>query len=438
MSSASLAKNDKRVIRAWILFDWANSVFQLSITSAIFPAYYVAVTSLNEFGYVRFFGQEVINTSLYAWTISASFLFVAFLSPLFSAMADYTGRRKMFMKIFTWIGVIGVALMSFFDGKNIEFGIVAFFLGGLGYSGSLVFYNSFLPIIATIDCQDKVSARGYAWGYIGGIIMLLINLLLILNFEKFGFSTYGHAIRFNFLLVAIWWIGFAQITFAKLPKYVLVQRKLRRPLREAYTELRVVWNEFSQTPILKRFLFSFFFISMGVLTVMYMAANYGKKELKLDDTVLIPTILIIQFVGVAGAFFFARLSQRYGNLPVLMFIVSNWIVICVGAWFVQTAGEFMILAFFVGLVMGGVQSLCRSTFSKMLPETRDHTSYFSFYDVVEKLSAVSGTFVFGIIESITRSMRDSIVSLCIFFVIGFAGLLFTAAKFGPKGSLRRT
>lgn len=437
MSKFSIPKNDKGFIRAWIWFDWANSVFQLSITSAIFPAYFVAVTSLNTFGYIRFFGFEVINTSLYAWAISASFLTVAVLSPLLSAMADYSGRRKLYMKIFTFIGAAGVALMSLFDGSNVELGIISFYLAGVGYSGSLVFYNSFLPVIASSDLQDRVSARGYAFGYIGGIVMLLINLMLILNYEMFGFSNSGQAIRLNFILVAIWWIGFAQITFIKFPKYIFVNRKLKKPIREAYAELNNVWKEFAHIPRLKRYLMSFFFISMGVLTVMYMAANYGKKELQLDDQILIPTILIIQLVGVIGSFLFARLSERQGNIPVLMLIVWIWISICIGAWFVKDAKGFMILAFFVGLVMGGVQSLCRSTFSKMLPETKDHTSYFSFYDVVEKLSAVSGTFIFGLIESITHSMRDAIVSLALFFLIGFAGLVYTSMKIGNRFILNK-
>jgi len=424
MSNSQLKINDRATIRAWTIFDWANSVFQLSITSAIFPAYYVAVTSASEFSLVNFFGFQVVNTSLYAWAISASFLIVALISPMLSAMADFSGRRKLFMQIFTWIGAIGVACLAFFDGENIEYGILSFVFAGIGYSGSLVFYNSFLPVIATPAWQDKVSARGYALGYLGGVFMLLINLSLILNYEKLGFSSSGQAVRFNFLLVAVWWLGFAQITFAKFPKYTFSQRKLNKPLLDGYRELKSVWIEFKTIPQLKRFLFSFFFIIMGVLTVMYMAANYGKKELNLDDNVLIPTILIIQIVGILGSFAFARLSTRWGNVPTLILITFIWIFICIGAWFVADAKGFMILAFFVGLVMGGVQSLCRSTFSKMLPPTKDHTSYFSFYDVVEKGAAVSGTFIFGLIEAITHNMRNAILSLGIFFVIGLFGLAY--------------
>ena len=426
MTEHSIKKNDKATIRAWTIFDWANSVFQLSITSAIFPAYYIAVTSYNESGFIRFFGYDVINTSLYAWAISTSFLIVAFLSPMLSAIADYTGRRKLFMKIFTWIGALGVSGMAFFTGENIEFGIISFVLAGIGYSGSLVFYNSYLPVIASSDIQDRVSARGYALGYMGGVLMLVINLILIINYDAIGFGSSGEAIRLNFVFVALWWLGFSQITFLKLPKYTYTQRKLKNPLKDGYKELRIVWNEFNDIPRLKRFLLSFFFIIMGVLTVMYMAANYGKKELGLDDDILISTILVIQVVGIIGSFGFARLSERYGNIPILMIITFIWILICIGAWFVTDAKGFMILAFFVGLVMGGVQSLCRSTFSRMLPETKDHTSYFSFYDVVEKLATVSGTFIFGFIESITHSMRDSILSLGLFFVIGFFGLVWVS------------
>jgi UMF1 family MFS transporter len=410
---------NKKIIRAWTIFDWSNSVYQLSITSAILPAYFNAVAKGDVHGMVHFFGYEVINTSLYAWAVSASFLIVALFSPMLSSIADFTGRRKFFMQLFTWIGSLSCALLFFFDKTHLELGIIAFTLAGIGYSGGLVFYNAWLPEIAPSGEEDRISARGYALGYTGGIVLLLINLAMILKPELFGITQDGMAARISFVTVGVWWLGFSQITFYYLPKYTNTKTDIKNPILNGYKELLKVWNEFKKQSQLKIYLAAFFFIMMAVLTVMYMAANFGKKELNLDDEILIPTVLLIQLIGIMGALGFARLSEKFGNIPALQVSVFIWIGICIAAYFVIDSTGFMILASFVGLVMGGVQSLARSTYTKLLPETLDHTSYFSFYDVTEKLAVVCGTFLFGLLESITGSMRTSILMLGILFVIGF-------------------
>ena len=419
-------RGNKKIIRAWTVFDWANSVYQLSITSAILPAYYDAVTRSGDSSTVSFFGMEVENTSLYAWTVAASFLFVALTSPLFSSIADYTGRRKLFMKIYTWLGALSCAALFFFnkaDGTiNTEFGIIAFFLAGIGYTGGLVFYNSWLPEISPQGQQDRISARGYALGYIGGVVLLVINLLMITQPQFFGLDGFGKSegmpARISFITVGIWWLVFAHYTFYYLPDRSSVPKGNSISVLNGYKELRKVWKEFRKNKILSTYLAAVFFTLMGVLTVMYMAANYGKKELRLDDKTLIPTILIIQLVGVAGSIGFARLSERIGNVKALVSAVFIWIGICVGAYFVTGAGGFMILAAVVGLVMGGVQSLTRSGYSRLLPSEGDHTSYFSFYDVTEKMAVVFGTFLFGLFEMITGTMRTSILMLGIVFIFG--------------------
>jgi len=412
-------RGNKKIIRAWTLFDWANSVYQLSITSAILPAYYSNVAKGDADGMVSFFGIRFVNTTLYAWAVSASFLIVALFSPILSSIADYTGRRRFFMSLFTWIGSLSCCTLYFFDANHLELGIIAFTLAGIGYSGGLVFYNAWLPEIAPVGQEDKISARGFALGYIGGVVLLLINLAMILKPELFGISGSGMPAKISFVTVGLWWLGFAQITFYNLPKRTTTRSAISNPITNGYRELLKVWREFKTQQHLKIFLAAFFFIIMAVLTVMYMAANFGKKELGLDDETLIPTILIIQFVGVIGSLGFARLSGKYGNISALQISVIIWIGICVGAYFVADAAGFMVLAAFVGLVMGGVQALARSTYTRLLPATEDHTSYFSFYDVTEKLAVVTGTFLYGLLETLTGSMRASILMLGFLFLAGF-------------------
>lgn len=417
-----IEKGDKRIIRGWVMYDWANSVYQLTIASAIFPIYYNTVTRTGDNFTVSFFGAPIVNTVLYSWAIAAAYLLVAIGSPLFSSMADYTGRRKGFMRAFTMIGAIACGALFFFDKNHIELGVIAFALGTIGYGGSIVFYNSFLPVIAETEDQDQISARGYSMGYLGGVVLLLFNLFMIMKPELFGIEKDSSLpARISFLSVFVWWIGFSQITFNRLPKYTFRKRMARaNVLTNGYKELRLVYAQIRKSYRLSMYLVGFFFMMMGVLTTMFMAATYGEKELGLKEDILIPTVLAIQLVGMFGAWLFARLSKRYGNLQALMITIISWVVICIGAYFIQNAIQFVLAAFFIGIVMGGSQSLARSTFSKMLPnDTTDHTSFFSFYDVMEKLATVAGTFSFGIIEAITGSMRFSVLAITVFFGLSF-------------------
>jgi MFS transporter, UMF1 family len=428
-----IVQGDKKVIQGWVMYDWSNSVYQLTITSAILPSYYAAVTHVGDNYTVSFFGAKVINTVLYSWTIASAYILLAFLSPLMSSMADYTGRRKTYMKVFTWVGALGCGLLFFFDKNTIELGMIAFGLGTFGYAGSIVYYNSFLPVIAKPEDHDRISARGYSMGYLGGIILLVFNLTMILKPGWFGIPD-GSSLppRISFLSVCLWWIGFSQITFRRLPKYTFKQRKGHESvLSNGYGELRKVYQYIRKSRTLSIYLVSYFFFMMGLLSVMLMAAAFGKKQVGLDDNILIPTILLIQLVGMAGAWSFARLSGRIGNLKALMIALSIWTLICAGAYFITDATGFIIAAFFIGIVMGGTQSLARSTYSKMLPETTDHTSFFSFFDVMEKLATAGGTFCFGLFEAITGNMRTSVLAIGIFFLIGLIFLL-TILKAGKN------
>ena len=423
--SKPIVKGDPKVVKAWVMYDWANSVYQLTISSTIFPIYYNTVTRHGDDFMVSFFGWKVVNTVLYSWAIAAAYLIVAAGSPLFSSIADYTGRRKGFMRAFTWIGAVSCGALYFFDPQHIEFGIIAFVLGTVGYGGSIVFYNSFLPVIAEPKDQDAISARGYSMGYLGGVVLLLFNLLMIMKPGIFGFPPDSSMpARISFLTVCIWWIGFSTLTFKKLPKYTFSKRQHRENVfTNGYKELRIVYGQVRSSYQLSVYLLGFFFIMMGILTTMFMAATFGEKELGMKEGVLIPTILVIQLVGMFGAWYFARLSRRIGNLKAMIVAVIIWMLVCIYAYTVTKTTGFVLAAFVIGIVMGGSQALARSTYSKMLPETTDHTSFFSFYDVTEKLATVAGTFSFGIIEAITGSMRYSVLAITVFFGIGLVFLV---------------
>jgi len=411
------------------MYDWANSVYQLTIGSTIFPIYYNAVTHTGNDYTISFFGIRSINTVLYAWAISISYLLVAIFSPLLSSIADYTGLRKRFMMVFTWIGALSCGMLFFFNKNTVELGLIAFMLATIGYGGSLVFYNSFLPVIAEAKDQDRISARGYSMGYLGGVILLIFNLVFVMFPDFFGIKNDSFAPRLAFLTVFLWWIGFAQITFRRLPRYTFGHRvKGGNVILKGYHELKTVFNQVKKMSQLKIYLVGFFFTTMGLLTVMFMSATYATKELGLSDSILIATILTIQLIGMLGAWLFARISGKLGNIRALIISILVWIGVCVGVYLIKGAIGFVVVAAIVGLVMGGTQALARSTYSKMLPETRDHTSFFSFYDVLEKIATVGGTFSFGIMEAITGDMRYSVLAIITFFIIGLLFMLILLRK----------
>jgi UMF1 family MFS transporter len=417
----------KKVINGWAMYDWANSVYNLVITTTFFPAYYAAVTGPQNEAFkdgVPFLGRNFVNTELKDYVLAFGFLIIVFISPILSSVADYKGNKKNFMRFFCYVGALSCSLMFFFDKNHVTWGLMCFMFAGIGFYGSQVFYNSYLPEIAAEQDRDRVSAKGYSYGYIGSVIMQLIGFGLVLFMPD---KTL--ALKLTFLLVGVWWVCFAQITFNRLPISSKSERKKKKNvLVNGFHELKVVWAQVLHLPVLKRFLTAFFFYSMGVQTVMLVAIDFGIKILKLEDQKLIITAVIIQVVAIAGAISMSKLSEKYGNIKVLIFTVLLWIGVCIVAYFITTEIHFYIIASLVGLVMGGIQSLSRSTYSKLMPETKDTASFFSFYDVTEKLAIVIGLFSFGLIEGITDNMRNSILVLIIFFVLGLLMLLLTSVK----------
>ena len=420
----------KKAVNGWAMYDWANSVYNLVITTTFFPAYYAVVTSLENYpNGIPFLGRHFINTELKEYVLAFGFLVVAIISPILSSIADYKGNKKNFMKFFCYLGAASCSLLFFFHKDNMFFGLLCFMLAGIGFYGSQVFYNSYLPEIAAEKDMDRISAKGYTMGYIGSVIMQMIGFGLVMLMPNDTMP-----LKITFLLVGIWWIAFAQITFRALPiasKSVRAARK--HVLVNGFHELKIVWDQLTHMPVLKRFLAAFFFYSMGVQTVMLVAIDYGIKELKLENAKLIITAVIIQLVAIAGAIGMSRLSARIGNLNVLQLTVVLWIGVCIAGYLMQTEMHFYILAALVGLMMGGIQSMSRSTYSKLMPETKDTASFFSFYDVSEKLAIVLGLVSFGVIEGLTKSMRNSILILIVFFALGLVCLILSA-KAAKKNS----
>lgn len=413
----------KKVINGWAMYDWANSVYNLVITTTFFPAYYAAMTatSIDKFKHgVPFLGRTFVNTELKDYFFSAAYIVIIILSPILSSIADYKGNKKTFMRVFCYLGAACCSLMFFFDSDNVIFGLFMLMLACIGFYGSQVFYNSYLPEIAAPADQNRVSARGYTFGYIGSVLMQLIGFGMVLLMPDSSLP-----LKLSFLLVGLWWAGFAQITFARLPLGNKAAKEKKHALNNGFVELRKVWNQLRHMPVLKRFLAAFLFYSMGVQTVMLVATDFGIKELKLENATLILVLVVIQLVAIIGAVVMSRLSNRIGNINVLAITVLLWVAVCIGGYYTKTAVQFYFLASLVGLVMGGIQSVSRSTYSKYMPPTQDTASFFSFYDITEKLAIVVGVFSFGLIEGLTHSMRNSILILILFFVLGFVCLLFT-------------
>ncbi|WP_339921448.1 MFS transporter [uncultured Flavobacterium sp.] len=425
----ALQKGDKKLINAWAFYDWANSVYSLVIATAVFPIYYETVTSDNN-GIVQFLGYEFNNSSLLSYSLSFSFLIVALMSPILSGIADYTGNKKRFLQFFCYLGSVSVMSLFFFKGQDtLWIGVLGTIFASIGFWGSIVFYNSYLPEIAFPEQHDRVSAKGFMFGYAGSLILLAFNLTMVMIPEWYGISDGSLPARISFLSVGIWWMGFAQVTFHYLPNNVFHKKPEKDYIFKGLRELRAVLDSLKDMKNLKQFLTAFFLYSIGVQTVILLAGLFGKKELGIDTSKLIIIILLINVVAILGAYLFSRLSEKIGNIATLKITIVIWGFICLAAYLLDAKSEYIDIQFYVlggtiGMVLGAIQSLSRSTYSKLLPETEDHATYFSFFDVTEKISIVVGTFVFGFVAAITNSMRNSFFILAVFFLLGFIVLSF--------------
>jgi UMF1 family MFS transporter len=435
-----LAKGDKKLIHAWAFYDWANSVYPLVISSAIFPIYYGALTILkNDEGQVikdtvDFLGFSFNNDALISYVTALAFVVISVMSPLLGGIADYVGNKKNFMKFFNYLGAAACIGLFWFDLEQLWFGLLCYFFGLIGFWGSVVFYNSYLPDIAYRNQQDKASAKGFSLGYIGSVILLVICLVLIMFYDTFGFQSEALPTRLSFVFTGIWWIAFSQYTYAYLPKGNRKgQAKTKDIVWNGFRELKTTYNKIKSSFGFEPYLRAFFVYSMAVQTIMLIATYFGVGEIQWAEgeatTGLIVSILLIQLVAIAGANAASKLAERYGNISVLIGINFIWIGICMFAFFISQPIEFYITAFFVGLVMGAIQSLSRSTYSKYIPEHEtDTASFFSFYEVTEKVGIVIGMFLYGFIAQVTGSIRNAILFLILFFIGGIVLLFRLKAK----------
>ncbi len=438
MAGTILLKGSKKLLNAWAFYDWANSVYSLVIASTIFPIYYGALFRMAGIEKIAIFGGEIARAPLISYTTSIAFVCIALITPLISGIADYMGNKKLFMQFFCYLGGISCIGLYWFSLENVELGLVCYFLGLVGFWVSFAINNSYLPDIAFPEQQDRISAKGFSLGYIGSVILLLINLAMVMKPAVFGIAGEGAellAMRYSFASVGIWWILFSQYTFYHLPKGVKREGERSHVILNGFRELKLVWKQLGNEVRLKRYLGAFFVYSMAVQTVMLIAAYFGEEEIQWASdaertTGLIVSILVMQLVAIMGATLTAKASSIFGNIKTLVVVNVLWIMICIYAYYITTPVDFYIAGGCVGMVMGGIQALSRSTYSKFLPETKDTASFFSFYDVAEKIGIVIGTFLYGMVAQFTGSMRNATIFLALFFILG-AILLLRVRKKAP-------
>lgn len=434
MARALALKGSKKLLNAWAFYDWANSVYSLVISSAVFPIFYGALFRVAEIEKVTVFGGEIARAPLISYVTSLAFVFIAIVTPLVSGIADYIGNKKIFLKFFCYLGALSCIGLYWFSLENIYFGLTCYFFGLVGFWVSFAINNSYLPDIAFPEQQDGISAKGFSLGYIGSVILLVFNLAMVMQPDVFGITDSGgeaaeiKAMKYSFVSVGIWWILFSQYTFLNLPKGYKREGEKTNIVLNGFKELQAVWKQLGNETRLKRYLGAFFVYSMAVQTIMLIATYFGEEEIGWGTdsertTGLIISILVIQIVAIFGATVTAFASKAFGNIRTLVVINIIWILLCIYAYFLQTPMDFYIAAGLVGIVMGGIQALSRSTYSKFLPETTDTTSFFSFYDVAEKIGIVIGTFLYGFVAQFTGSMRNSTIFLGLFFLIGAILLL---------------
>ncbi|MEO0901345.1 MAG: MFS transporter [Bacteroidota bacterium] len=434
MAQVLAMKGSKKLLNAWAFYDWANSVYSLVISSAVFPIFYGALFRAAEIEKVTIFGGEIARAPLISYVTSLAFVFIAIVTPLVSGIADYTGNKKVFLKFFCYLGAAYCIGLYWFSLENIYFGLICYFFGLVGFWVSFAINNSYLPDIAYPEQQDGISAKGFSLGYVGSVILLIFNLAMVMQPAVFGITDNGgevaeiKAMKYSFISVGIWWALFSQYTFKHLPKGYKREGERTNVILNGFRELQSVWKQLGDEVRLKRYLGAFFVYSMAVQTIMLIATYFGEEEIQWGTdgertTGLITSILVIQVVAILGATATARASRMFGNVKTLIVINAFWVLLCIYAFFLQTPMDFYIAAGLVGIVMGGIQALSRSTYSKFLPETTDTTSFFSFYDVAEKIGIIIGTFLYGVVAQLTGSMRNSTIFLGIFFLGGIILLL---------------
>ena len=422
-----LPKGSKKLIGAWTLYDWANSVYSLVISTAIFPIYYSEYIFANTDSIILF-NIDLNKDTIISLVSATSFMIVAFLSPFLSGIADYLGNKKTFMKFFVFLGSFSCIGLYWFELETIQFGLLLYVLALIGLWGSLVFYNSYLPDITYPDQTNMVSAKGFTMGYIGSVILLIINLIMITYYEQLNLSSEVQAMKYSFVLVGLWWLLFSQYSFYHLPKGNKGVKLPKNVIWNGFRELKGVYKIIRSSKQFTRFLTAFFVFSFSLQTVLFIASYFGVTEIEWSSsaeqtTGLIISIILIQIIAIFGAILFTKAAEKFGNIIVLTIAIASWSLVCGYAYFINTPNEFYLIAGFVGLLMGGTQTIARATYSLFIPESKDTTSFFSFYDVTEKIGIVIGMILYAVAAQITGNVRFSVLIFMFFFLLGAILLL---------------
>ena len=402
-------KEKKRAQFAWVLYDWANSAFVTTITAAVLPVYYSSVAAVNL--------PANIRTAYWGYTSTIALLLVALLGPVLGAMADFSGAKKKYLTRFALIGILGAALLFLVTEGNWLMASLFYILGNVGFSGANVFYDSLLPHVAEEDERDKISSRGFAFGYLGGGILLAVNLVMIMTAPDA--ETTALMSRLSFLTVAVWWLVFT------IPLWKWVKEPVRRilkgeeefnPVQASFSRLAYTFGQVRKYKELFKFIIAFWLYNNGIGTIIVMATIYG-TELKFSSTTTIGTLLMVQFVGIPFSLLFGWLGTKLGTKKSILLSLGVYSTIAIGGYFMTQEIHFWILGFGVAMVQGGSQALSRSLFSRMLPKSQS-AEFYSFFSVSEKVAGSAGPLMFGVVSTLMGGSRLSIISLIIFFIVG--------------------
>ncbi len=402
-------KENKRVKFAWVMYDWANSAFVTTITAAVLPVYYASVAAANL--------APNIRTAYWGYTSTIALLLVALMGPVMGAMADFTGSKKRFLTIFALIGIAGAALLFFVREGDWLMASIFYIIGNVGFAGANVFYDSLLPHVAEEEERDQLSSRGYAFGYLGGGILLAINLAMIMTAKDAAATELMS--RLSFLMVAVWWLVFT------IPLWRNVKEPVRRilkgeenfnPIQASFSRLAHTFGEVRQFKELFKFIIAFWLYNNGIGTIIVMATIYG-TELNFSQTTTIGTLLMVQFVAIPFSLLFGWLGKKLGTKKSILLSLGIYSLIAIGGYFMTQEIHFWILGFGVAMVQGGSQALSRSLFSRMVPKSKS-AEFYSFFSVSEKVAGSLGPFLFGLVSTLMGGSRLSIISLIVFFIAG--------------------
>ena len=407
----------RKIINSWAMYDWANSAFATTIMAAMFPPFYRDLVKGAGF-------SESTATAAWGYTASGALLLIALIAPVLGAISDHTGGKKWYIAFFAGLGIASTALFVFLGGDSYILGSILFIGGNVGFAGANIFYESLLPHIAKEDDIDQISTRGYALGYVGGGILLIVNVIWYMRPDLFFMPDIGFALRASFFSVAVWWAVFSIPLFRNVPEPPVVRistGESANPVKAGFGRLLRTFRKVAGYKQLLIFLVAFWIYNDGIGTIIKMATAYG-DEIGIGMTDMIIALIITQFVGIPFTFAFGWLASRFGTKRSILLGLVVYVLVSVAGFFMQTATHFYILAFMVGMVQGGSQALSRSLYGSMIPKDQS-AEFYGFYSTSSKFAGILGPALFGVVSQLAGGSRLSILSLIVFFVVG--GFLLT-------------